>query len=216
MATWLNSWTLNILQQDRQCTCNLTLWYDMIYLLTAIGLSPGGSIHLHTNNTQNNTNNNGTTQITTNVEECGPCPVFTSFTLAFALQLRKRGLLATVVAVEKQWVSHNLSVCICSLRYLACNAHAPYCHMWPAPLYNIFLHYLINGTILETTILNKNMCFGVLCNFCPKYFFHSKNNCARYDRKCISVLTLRLLMSYMYGAPILDVSRSHTTTQHSR
>jgi len=29
-------------------------------------------------------------------------------------------------------------------------------------------------------------------------------------------LTLRRLMSYLYGAPILDVSRSHTTTQHSR
>jgi len=29
-------------------------------------------------------------------------------------------------------------------------------------------------------------------------------------------LTLKLLMSYIYGAPILDVSRSHTTTQHSR
>ena len=27
----------------------------MIYLLTAIGLSPGGSTHLHTNNTHNNT-----------------------------------------------------------------------------------------------------------------------------------------------------------------
>jgi hypothetical protein len=25
--------------------------YDMIYLLTPIGLSPGGSTHLHTNNT---------------------------------------------------------------------------------------------------------------------------------------------------------------------
>jgi hypothetical protein len=25
--------------------------YDMIYLLTAIGLSPGGSTHLHTNTT---------------------------------------------------------------------------------------------------------------------------------------------------------------------
>ena len=62
----------------------------MIYLLTAIGLSPGGSTHLHTNNTQNNTNNNRTTQITTNVEECGPCLVFASFTLAFALQLRKK------------------------------------------------------------------------------------------------------------------------------
>ena len=32
----------------------------------------------------------------------------------------------------------------------------------------------------------------------------------------IKSLTLRLLMSYIYGAPILDVSRSHTTTQHSR
>ena len=29
-------------------------------------------------------------------------------------------------------------------------------------------------------------------------------------------LTLRRLMSYMYGTPVLDVSRSHTTTQHSR
>ena len=32
----------------------------------------------------------------------------------------------------------------------------------------------------------------------------------------VLVLTLRRLMSYIYGAPILDVSRSHTTTQHSR
>jgi len=64
--------------------------HDMIYLLTAIGLSPGGSTHLHTNNAQNNTNNNRKTQITTNVEECVPCPVFASFTLEFALQLRNK------------------------------------------------------------------------------------------------------------------------------
>jgi len=32
----------------------------------------------------------------------------------------------------------------------------------------------------------------------------------------LGCLTLRRLMSYIYGAPILDVSRSHTTTQHSR
>jgi len=31
-----------------------------------------------------------------------------------------------------------------------------------------------------------------------------------------NILNFRLLMSYIYGAPILDVSRSHTTTQHSR
>ena len=42
-----------------------------------------------------------------------------------------------------------MSVCVCSLRYPACNARAPYCHLWPAPLYNIFQRYLINGTIFE-------------------------------------------------------------------
>jgi len=33
----------------------------------------------------------------------------------------------------------------------------------------------------------------------------------------VKLLTFRLLnVIYIYGAPILDVSRSHTTTQHSR
>jgi len=32
----------------------------------------------------------------------------------------------------------------------------------------------------------------------------------------VKLLTFRLLMSHIYRAPILDVSRSHTTTQHSR
>jgi len=37
------------------------------------------------------------------------------------------------------------------------NAHAPYCHLWPAPLYNIYIffsHYLINGTIFEKKLLS--------------------------------------------------------------
>jgi len=59
--------------------------YDMINLLTAIGLSPGGSsaVHIYTQTIHR------TTQIT-NLEECGPCPVFASFTLTFALQLREK------------------------------------------------------------------------------------------------------------------------------
>jgi len=78
----------------------------LMYLLAAVGLTPGGSstvqystiqystvqystvqyctvqysTHLHTNSIQNNT---------INLEQCGPCPVFASFILAFALQLRK-------------------------------------------------------------------------------------------------------------------------------
>ena len=49
----------------------------------------------------------------------------------------------TIVAVEKQWVLHVVCVCVCewSLRYPAFNAHAPHCHLWPAPLDNTFPHY---------------------------------------------------------------------------
>jgi hypothetical protein len=39
---------------------------------------------------------------------------------------------------------------------------------------------------------------------------------SKLSKFCIRYLNLRLLMSYIYGAPILDVSISHTTTQHSR
>jgi len=44
------------------------------------------------------------------------------------------------------------------------------------------------------------------------------NNAATFivQQQIQSLLTFRRLMSYIYGAPILDVSRSHTTTQHSR
>jgi hypothetical protein len=58
---------------------------DMIYLINAIGLTHGGSstVHIYTQ----------TMHITTHLtswEECGPCPVFASYTLAFVLQLRKK------------------------------------------------------------------------------------------------------------------------------
>jgi hypothetical protein len=58
----------------------------LIYLLTAIVVTPGGSstVHIYTQTIQR------TTQITTNLEECGPCHVFVRFTLEFALQLRKK------------------------------------------------------------------------------------------------------------------------------
>jgi hypothetical protein len=62
----------------------------IIYLLTAIGLSPCGSTYLHTNNTPNDTNKNRTNQITNNVEECGPCPVFGSFYPGICLTTEKK------------------------------------------------------------------------------------------------------------------------------
>jgi hypothetical protein len=43
-------------------------------------------------------------------------------------------------------VLHILSV-VGILGHPACNTQAPYCHQWPAPLYNIFPRYLVIDTI---------------------------------------------------------------------
>jgi hypothetical protein len=74
-----------------------------------------------------------------------------------------------------QWSNNGwctLSVCVCSLRYSACNAHARYCHLWPARLYIIFPHYLINGTIFrkKKRHFTWNISFHFLDNICLKRF----------------------------------------------
>jgi len=51
-----------------------------------------------------------------------------------------------------QWEAISITQteeCFCSLRYPACNAHASYCHMWPASALQIFPHYLIKGKIFR-------------------------------------------------------------------
>jgi len=63
-----------------------------------------------------------------------------------------------------------LSVCVYSL-YPASNAHAPYCHLWPARLHNIFPYYLIHDTIYEEkNVIEHKMCFYFLYNVCLRYF----------------------------------------------
>ena len=54
-----------------------------------------------------------------------------------------------------------------------------------------------------------NPIFYLLALLGAQHFLH-------ISRIRVKLLTFRLLMSYIYGAPILDVSRSHTTTQHSQ
>jgi hypothetical protein len=63
-------------------------------LLTAIGLTPGDSstVHIYTQTVHR------TAQLIR--EECGPCPVFASYTLVFSLKLRKN-LGKPSVRVEK-------------------------------------------------------------------------------------------------------------------
>jgi len=76
----------------------------LIYLLTAIGLSPGGSstVHIYTQTIHRTTQNKQYIEQHNNLGKCGPCPVLASYTLAFALQLRKKhGKTSVRVAASK-------------------------------------------------------------------------------------------------------------------
>ena len=88
--------------------------YDMIYLLTAIGLPPGGrcTVHIYTQavhkTTQKNTillkyieQHKNFEKNTKSLEECGPWPDLASYTMAFALQLRKKHGKPSVRVVEQ-------------------------------------------------------------------------------------------------------------------
>ena len=98
--------------KKKGCKSKVFIWYDMIYLLTAMGLTPGGSstVHIYTQTIHRMTQSTQTTHLT-NWEECGLCPLFASYTLAFALQLRIKHRKTSVrVAEECQlaWWKQNI------------------------------------------------------------------------------------------------------------
>ena len=81
-------------------------------------------------------------------------------------------------------------LCVCSLKYPAYNAPAPYCHLRPVTLYNIFPHYFINCTIFEKkqkNVTEHKMCVWISSTSYIWNISHSKKNWARYVRKCILV-----------------------------
>jgi len=76
---------------------------------------------------------------------------------------------------------------------------------------NTNLHQVVDSRMGIVNPLNPELnpiCY-LLALLGAHHFLH-------VSRIRVKLLTFRLLMSYRYGAPILDVSRSHTTTQHSR
>jgi len=97
-----------------------------------------------------------------------------------------------------------------------------------------YIYFLKSSSQFSIPILLIALHFSFLPVFVPHFYFISLINPlnAELNPIChllallvhflhvsmirVKSLTLRLLMSYIYGAPILDVSRSHTTTHHSR
>jgi len=68
----------------------------------------------------------------------------------------------TLVQPLLQWnISNYYIFCerVCSLSYPACNAHVQNCNLWPAQLYDIFPHYLINSMIFGKSLLSIKCVF---------------------------------------------------------
>ena len=89
-----------------------------------------------------------------------------------------------------------------SLSYPARNAHAPYCHLWPAPPYNTFPHSLINGTNFERKkkVTEHKTCILISSTTFLWHVSHSKKKWARCDQKCLMVF----MSSTRYYFPILS------------
>jgi hypothetical protein len=73
-------------------------------------------------------------------------------------------------------VSVTYSVCVFSLKYPACSAHVPYCHLWPAWLYIIVPHSLINGTIFKKKVVENKMCVLIFSITFSEHFLTLRRN----------------------------------------
>jgi hypothetical protein len=85
----------------------------------------------------------------------------------YIINVKMRRVRANIFEAEKQCVLLILSVRVCSLRYPAFNAHAPYCHLWPARLYYFSPHCPINGRLKKK---EHKMCILILYKLCLKHF----------------------------------------------
>ena len=85
----------------------------------------------------------------------------------------------------------------------------PFCHR---------SDFSVSIPVSKTTLLCFNPLNPELNPICYLLALLGAHHFLHVSRIRVKSLTVRLLMSYIYiyGAPILDVSRSHTTTQNSR
>ena len=58
-----------------------------------------------------------------------------------------------------------------------------HCHLRLARLWNIFPHYLINSTILDKKVVQKEMCVAIFSTTFVWNIFNSKKKWARKDKK---------------------------------
>jgi len=102
-----------------------------------------------------------------------------------------------------QWESSKYYIIwirVSCLKYPTWNAHAPYCHPLPAPLYNMFPHYLINGRIFDKkNVTDHKMCVLIFSTNFVWNISNSKKKWARYGQKRVLVF----MWSACYSCQIL-------------
>ena len=109
-----------------------------------------------------------------------------------------------------QLESTTYAECVCSLRYPACNVHAPYIHLWPAWFYIIFPHCLINGKIWEEKkLLNTKCVFRFSLQLFPETFLIPRNERDMIKTVCwssgkASVILLTISTKHEFSRDILE------------
>ena len=61
-------------------------------------------------------------------------------------------------------------LCVFSLSYPACKAHALYCHLWPVWLCHIFFYVISWTARFSEKVMEHKMCFDFRCIFIMKHF----------------------------------------------
>jgi hypothetical protein len=87
---------------------------------------------------------------------------------------------------------------VCSLRYPACNANAPYWYLQTMRLYYIFPHYLKTARFSKKKNIRRKMCFDFLYKFLWN-ISEFKKNLARYNHKCILVILVRFYRNLIFS-----------------
>ena len=111
-------------------------------------------------------------------------------------------------------------MCICLVNYLVLGVKLKICNFYRSA--QTAVYFIINFSVLSVVgLFIEVLCLLNSLNpelnpICYLLALLGAHHFLLVSRIRVKLLTLRRLMSYIYGAPILDISRSHTTTQHSR
>jgi len=95
----------------------------------------------------------------------------------------------TIVAVEKEWLLHNLCVCVfvaLGIQYAMRIRHIVICGLPRSKIF--FPHFLINGSIFrKKKVTEHNMCILIFSTAVVWNISYSKKKWERYIKKCILI-----------------------------